>query len=110
MRRRALQSALLEKAQENNFIVLDELRIDGEKTKAAAQFIKQAKHLGAQGKVKRVLILMESVDALQKRLFANVAGVSLALVRAVNAYDILASTKLVMARSSFEALSKRLRT
>ena len=94
VRRLALKSALSDKVLTGDLIVLDELKLDGYKTKTVAECLKA---IGAQ---KKVLIVLDSNNPFAVRSIANIAGAKAALVNTINTYDIINADKLVIVKGA----------
>ncbi len=95
-KRAALKSALTDKLQNQNLIVVDELKFDEIKTK---NFVNVMNNLNVE---KGLVVLAEKDD---KVFFSarNIAGVNTALVNTINTYDIMKAKTLVLTK---DAVSK----
>ena len=96
VKRLALKSAFSAKVADNNLIVVDNIAVEGYKTKAVAEMLS---NLGAD---KKALIVMPEVDAKLIKSAANIPGVKTALVNTINVYDILNCDKFIVAKISLE--------
>ena len=94
VRRLAMKSALSVKAQDNNLIVLDSIKLDEFKTKSIVAMLKA---LNVEGKA---LIVMPEVDAKLIKSAANIPGVKTALVNTLNVYDILNYDKFIVVQDA----------
>lgn len=94
VRRLALKSALSDKVQGGNLIVLDSLALDAYKTKTVADCLK------AIGTGKKTLIVLEDNNSYAVRSAANIAGVKTAQVNTINTYDILNANTLVIVKGA----------
>lgn len=94
VRRLALKSALSDKVQGGNLIVLDSLALDAYKTKTVADCLK------AIGTGKKTLIVLEDNNPYAVRSAANIAGVKTAQVNTINTYDILNANTLVIVKGA----------
>ena len=94
VRRLALLSALSEKVATGNMIVLDELKLDGFKTKTVAECLK------AIGAAKKTLVVLENNDAYAVKSIANIAGAKSAQVNTINTYDIINADTLVVVKGA----------
>ncbi len=94
VRRLALKSALSDKVQGGNLIVLDSLTLDAYKTKTVADCLK------AIGTGKKTLIVLEDNNPYAVRSAANIAGVKTAQVNTINTYDILNANTLVIVKGA----------
>ncbi|WP_066502451.1 50S ribosomal protein L4 [Abyssisolibacter fermentans] len=83
VKRLAMKSALSSKVQENEIVVLDELKMEQPKTKDMVNILKNFD-------VKRkALIVMQEKDENILKSVNNIPGVETALVNTLNVYDIL---------------------
>ena len=94
VRRLAMKSALSVKAQDNNLIVLDSIKLDEFKTKSIVAMLKA---LNVEGKA---LIVMPEVDTKLIKSAANIPGVKTALVNTLNVYDILNYDKFIVVQDA----------
>ena len=94
VRRLALLSALSDKVATGNMIVLDELKLDGFKTKTVADCLK------AIGAAKKTLVVLENNDAYAVKSIANIAGAKSAQVNTINTYDIINADTLVVVKGA----------
>ena len=100
VKRLALKSAFSAKVADNNLIVVDNIAVEGYKTKAVAEMLS---NLGAD---KKALIVMPEVDAKLIKSAANIPGVKTALVNTINVYDILNCDKFIVAKSVLEKIEE----
>lgn len=100
VKRLALKSAFSAKVADNNLIVVDNIAVEGYKTKAVAEMLS---NLGAD---KKALIVMPEVDAKLIKSAANIPGVKTALVNTINVYDILNCDKFIVAKSALEKIEE----
>ena len=100
VKRLALKSAFSAKVADNNLIVVDNIAVEGYKTKAVAEMLSS---LGAD---KKALIVMPEVDAKLIKSAANIPGVKTALVNTINVYDILNCDKFIVAKSALEKIEE----
>ena len=100
VKRLALKSAFSAKVADNNLIVVDNIAVEGYKTKAVAEMLS---NLGAD---KKALIAMPEVDAKLIKSAANIPGVKTALVNTINVYDILNCDKFIVAKSALEKIEE----
>ena len=83
VKRLALKSAFSTKVADNDLIVVDNIAVEGFKTKAVVEMLSK---LGAD---KKALIVMPELDQKLIKSAANIPGVKTALVNTINVYDIL---------------------
>ena len=100
VKRLALKSAFSAKVADNNLIVVDNIAVEGYKTKAVAEMLS---NLGAD---KKALNVMTEVDAKLIKSAANIPGVKTALVNTINVYDILNCDKFIVAKSALEKIEE----
>ena len=100
VKRLALKSAFSAKVADNNLIVVDNIAVEGYKTKAVAEMLS---NLGAD---KKALIVMPEVDAKLIKSAANIPGVKTALVNTINVYDILNCDKFIVAKSALKKIEE----
>lgn len=94
VKRLALLSALSSKAQENEVVVVDAIKVDGYKTKTIVNMLKA---LGVDGKA---LIVLDGVDGQVIKSAANIPGVKTTQVNTLNVYDILNYDKFVVVKNA----------
>lgn len=94
VKRLALLSALSSKAQENEVVVVDNITVDGYKTKTIVNMLKA---LGVEGKA---LIVLDGVDGQVIKSAANIPGVKTTQVNTLNVYDILNYDKFVVVKNA----------
>lgn len=100
VKRLALKSALSDKALNGGLIVLDELKLDGYKTKTVADCLK------AIGAGKKTLIVLEDNNAFAVKSISNIAGAKSAQVGTVNTYDIINADSLVIVKNAVAKLEE----
>ena len=92
-KRAALKSALTDKVQTSNLIVVDELKFDEIKTKS---FVKVMDNL----KVQKGLVVIDDNDTNVVMSARNVEGVDTTLVNTINVYDIMKAKKVVLTKAA----------
>ena len=100
VKRLAMLSALSSKVKDGDMIVLDDIRMDGYKTKTVVAMLKA---LGAE---KKAMIVMPSVNDQLIQSASNIPGVQTALVNTINVYDILNHDKFIIVKSAVEKLEE----
>lgn len=99
----ALKSSLNAKLLENNFLVVDEVKLNNHKTKELIKIL-------ANLKIDRnVLLLLDKMDKNLKLASRNVAALKTDLAKNANVYDVLNSRKLLVTRQAISDLVKRLK-
>ncbi|MCG8430307.1 MAG: 50S ribosomal protein L4 [Candidatus Omnitrophica bacterium] len=112
IRRSALRSSLNAKLNDDDMIVIDELKVPSPRTKEA-QAIAGNLHIGT-GALNRkrpvtALMLIDKPDRNTSLAFRNISRVDVYLAKDVNCYDVLAHRKLVITRDSLSAVVSRLK-
>ncbi len=100
VRRLALKSALSDKLITGSLIVLDELKLDGYKTKTVAECFK------AIGTGKKTLIILEDNNAFAVKSIANIKGAKSAQINTINTYDIINADTLVIVKNAVAKLEE----
>lgn len=99
MRRLALKSALSSKVETGSLIVLDDLSIEGGKTKRMAEVIKS---LGC----KKALVCVKEGAQNEVRSMRNIPGVQAASVHTLNVYDILRYDSFVVTKAMVQEIEE----
>ena len=94
VRRLAMKSAFTSKAQADEIIVLDSLKLAAPKTK------EMVKVLRALGATKKALVLVAEKDEDLLRAANNIRGVTVALVNTINVYEILRHDAFIMTQDA----------
>ena len=94
VRRLALKSVLSDKVLTSNLIVVDNIAVDGFKTKTIVNMLK------ALGVEKKALIVMLEKNEQVIRSAANIPGVKTALVNTINVYDIVNCDKFIVVKDA----------
>ena len=92
-KRAALKSALTDKVQTSNLIVVDELKFDEIKTKNFVQVMDNLK-------VQKGLVVIDDNDTNVVMSARNVDGVDTTLVNTINVYDIMKAKKVVLTKAA----------
>lgn len=100
VRRLALKSALSDKVNTKDLIVLDELNLTEYKTKAVADCLK------AIGAKKKVLIVLPENNAFAVRSIKNIEGAKAAQVNTINTYDIVNADTLVIVKDAVKMIEE----
>ncbi|MDO8662801.1 MAG: 50S ribosomal protein L4 [Candidatus Omnitrophota bacterium] len=105
----ALKSSLNAKVKENNFIILDELKLDTTKTKEALKLFTNLKVSAAKNKKgSSVLLLLNEAGANAKLALRNIDFLRFNLASDTNVYEVLAHKKLIITKDGLTKLTKRL--
>ena len=100
LRRKALYSVLTSKVNDNELVVLDELKLDTFKTKAAAEILN---NIDAG---KKAYIVTAENDQVIYRSFRNIEGASVSAANLINVYDLLRHNKLVITKDAIAKLEE----
>ena len=99
-RRLALKSALSAKAQADEIVVIDEIKMDEIKTKTFKTFLEK---VGVSGKA---LVVTENVDDKVVKSARNLAGVTTTFANILDPYMILTSGKLVVDKAALAKIEE----
>ena len=100
VKRLAVLSALISKAQSGEMIVLDKIEATEYKTKTIANMLK------AVGVTKKALIVTPAVDAKLVKSAANIPGVKTTTADCVNTYEVLNGGKFVISVDAAKKLEE----
>ncbi len=100
VRRLALKSALSAKAQADEILVVDGLKVEEIKTKPFAEFLQK---LGVE---KKALVITENVDEKVVKSARNIEGVSTTTATILSPYQILTSGKLVVDKAALAKIEE----
>lgn len=100
LRRKALYSVLTSKVNENELVVLDELKMDTFKTKEAANI------LNTIDAGKKAYVVTAENDNVVYRSFRNIGGVDVAPANLINVYDLIRHNKLVITKDAIAKLEE----
>ena len=100
VRRLAMKSALTEKFNDGDIIVVDQIKFEEVKTKYAA------KMLDALKVEKRSLLVLEGRDESIIRATKNLPILDDSYVNTLNVYDILRANKLIVTRAAMENIQE----
>ena len=100
VRRVALKSALSAKAQENEIIVVDEIRATEYKTRTMADMLK------ALNAGRKPLIVLPEVDAMTIKSIANIPGATTCQANNLNVYEILNHTQMVLSKPALAVIEE----
>jgi large subunit ribosomal protein L4 len=103
VRRAALRSALSQRLREGAITVVEELSLDGYKTRRMAEILAGIGLAGAG-----VLIVIPDRDARVERSARNLPRVRVLPVIGLNVFDVLRHPKLLLTRAAVAALETRL--
>ena len=100
LRRKALYSVLTSKAVDGELIVLDDLKLENNKTKEAASV------LNAVDAGKKAYVVTAENDNDVYRSFRNIEGVDVASASLINVYDLVRHNKLVITKDAIAKLEE----
>lgn len=101
----ALKSALCARIKENNFMVLDGLKLEGPKTK---EVVKVLSHLQIASK-KGVLLLLDKMNENTKLAIRNIDFLTVNLAKDTHAYEVLTARKVIISKDGLKQLTERLK-
>ena len=100
LRKLAMLSMLSSKAQENELIVMDEIKFEEPKTK---EMVKMLENIKAE---KKALIVTAEKDENIVKSAANIPGIRTALVGTMNVYEIINHTNLILTKAAAEKIEE----
>lgn len=100
VRKLAMFSALSDKVANEEFVVVDELKLKEIKTK------EMVKILDAVSGAKKTLVITDGVDDIIYKSARNIKGVKVSPVNAINVYDLVNCNKVVIAKAAVEKLEE----
>ena len=100
VRKLAIRSALTVKAQEENVVVVDGIRMDEPKTKTFKAFLDKVS--GA----KKSLVVTTEVEANVVKSARNIPGVETTTASILSAYSVLNADKLVLDKAAIEKIQE----
>ena len=89
----AIKSALTDKVQKSQLVVVDEIKLDEIKTKRFAEVLKNIK-------ADKALVVMGSKDDTVIRSARNIADTKTALPETINVYDVMRAGTLVLTKDA----------
>jgi len=107
----ALKTSLNVKLNENNFMIVDEFKIEAPKTKLAQEVFSNLKLFSAKDKKpKKVLFLTHKLDTELKKALKNISFLTVNLASDCHAYGVMNSQKLLITKAGLAALTERLKS
>lgn len=103
VRRAALRGALSHRLREKAITVVEELSLDGYKTRRVAEILR-----GLELWDKGVLIVIDQADPFVECSARNLQGVTVLRVAGLNVYDVLRHPKLLLTKAAVAAIQERL--
>jgi large subunit ribosomal protein L4 len=106
----ALKSSLNLKVKENNFIVIDDMRIGSKKTKEAATIFKNLNLNQLKTKAHpSILLLLTKFDENLKLALRNIAFLNVDIAKNAHVYEVMSNKKLIITKDALLELTKRLK-
>ena len=100
VRRLAIKSALSSKAQTNDIVVIDEIKMDEIKTKVFKKFLDAVKV------DRKALVITAEANELVVKSARNIEGVEITFANLINVYDVLNANKLVMDKAALAKIEE----
>ena len=100
VKRLAMKSALSAKAQENNLVVIDAIKMEEVKTKTFKTF------LNAIGVCGKALVVTAENDEVVVKSARNITGISVLFANIINVYDILNAKTLVVDQAALTKIEE----
>ena len=100
VKRLAMKSALSAKAQAEEIVVIDAIKMDSIKTKTFKTFLNA---VGVNGKA---LVVTAENDAIVVKSAANIPGILVTFANLINVYDILNAQKLVVDKAALAKIEE----
>ena len=98
-KRAALKSVLTSRVQENQLIVVDELKFDAPKTKDMVKVLSSLK-------AENALVVLNDNDRNVVRSGRNIEGVKMALTNTINVFDVLNHKTLVLTKDAAKTIEE----
>ncbi len=115
IKRLALKSSLNAKINENNFIVVDNFKIEQPKTKEAVKILTNLKtgrlkdKNNPKAKTVKALLLLDKLDKNLKLALRNIDFLTVGRAQDTHAYQVLAANKLIVTKEGLIELTNRLK-
>jgi large subunit ribosomal protein L4 len=107
----ALKTSLNLKLKENNFMILDDFKIESPKTKQAVGVFSNLKLFSAKDKKpQKVLFLTHKLDLRLKDALKNISFLTVDLASGCHAYGVMNSQKLLITKAGLMELTERLKS
>lgn len=105
MKRLALSSALTQKFQNNDVVVVDDLTPKEPKTRLMAQALKQLTNTDKKTTTKVLCVVAEKNEIVSKAL-RNLPTVTVDMASNITTYEVLSANKVIFAKQAIESLAK----
>ncbi|MFA5199656.1 MAG: 50S ribosomal protein L4 [Candidatus Omnitrophota bacterium] len=110
MKTLALKTSLNLKLKENNFLVLDEFKVESPKTKLAVGILSNLKLFSAkEKKEKKLLFLTDKLNPDLKKALKNISFLTVDLASNCHAYEVMNNQRLLVTKSALALLTTRLK-
>lgn len=103
MRRAALRGALSQRLAEGAITVVEDLQLDGYKTRKVIEILEGLSLSG-----EKVLIVIDAADPIIERSARNLPLVGVVRAAGLNVYDLLRHSKLLITKAAVETVQARL--
>ena len=103
--RGALRSLINDKINEKKLIIIEELQLSSHKTKDLISILNKLK---LKFDNEKILIVVKSVDEKLKKASSNLKKVSFIRALEINAYKAILAEKIVIEKSAFKEIEKRI--
>jgi len=106
----ALKTSLNTRVKENNFMIMDEFKVEAPKTKIAVKRLANLKLYSPKiKKEKKVLFLTHKLDAELKKALKNISFLTVDLAKDCHAYEVMNNQKLLITKAALIDLTERLK-
>jgi len=106
----ALRTSLNLKLKENNFLILDEFKVEQPKTKLAVGIFSNLKLFSSKDKKeKKVLFLTDKLDQELKKALKNIGFLTVDLACNCHAYEVMNNQKVLVTKAALLDLTSRLK-
>ncbi len=105
----ALRSSLNAKLKENNLVILDSFKLDKPKTKDALAVFSSLKLYVKNKQNESVLLLLDAMSDALRLSLRNISFLNINLASNTNAYEVLASKKVVITAQALTQITNRLK-
>jgi len=107
----ALKTSLNLKLKENNFLIVDDFKIQAPKTKQAVGVFTNLKLFSAKAKKQdKVLFLTHKIDTQLKKALKNISFLTVNLASDSHAYEVMNNRKLLITKAGLADLTERLKS
>lgn len=100
MKMNAMKSALSEKVRQNQFIVLDDIKLEQAKTKLMAAILKKLDITA------KTLLVIKGEDETIERAARNIKGVTISKANLLNVYELVRNGKCIITKDAVKELEE----